>query len=59
VERLNAELNRILALPDVMEKFTAQGVTPGGSTSADFRTLISTEIKRWTETVRAANIKVE
>jgi tripartite-type tricarboxylate transporter receptor subunit TctC len=59
VERLNAELNRILALPDVVEKFTAQGVTPGGSTSADFRALIATEIKQWTEAVRAANIKVE
>ncbi len=59
VDRLNAELNRILALPDVVEKFTAQGVTPGGSTSADFRALISTEIKQWSETVRAANIKVE
>jgi tripartite-type tricarboxylate transporter receptor subunit TctC len=59
VERLNAELNRILRLPDVVEKFTAQGVTPGGSTSADFRALISTEIRQWTETARAANIKVE
>jgi tripartite-type tricarboxylate transporter receptor subunit TctC len=59
VERLNAELNRILALPDVVEKFTAQGVTPGGSSSADFRALIATEIKQWSETVRAANIKVE
>jgi tripartite-type tricarboxylate transporter receptor subunit TctC len=59
VERLNAELNRILRLPDVVEKFTAQGVTPAGSTGAEFRALISTEIKQWTETVRAANIKVE
>jgi tripartite-type tricarboxylate transporter receptor subunit TctC len=59
VERLNAELNRILALPDVVEKFTAQGVTPSGSTSAEFRALIASEILQWTETVRAANIKVE
>jgi tripartite-type tricarboxylate transporter receptor subunit TctC len=59
VGRLNVELNRILALPDVVEKFTAQGVTATGSTSAEFRTLISTEIRQWTDTVRAANIKVE
>jgi tripartite-type tricarboxylate transporter receptor subunit TctC len=59
VERLNAELNRILALPDVVEKFTAQGVTPAGSTSAEFRALIASEIRQWTETVRAADIKVE
>jgi tripartite-type tricarboxylate transporter receptor subunit TctC len=59
VDRLNAELNRILALPDVIEKFTAQGVTAAGSTSAEFRALIASEIRQWTETVRAANIKVE
>jgi tripartite-type tricarboxylate transporter receptor subunit TctC len=59
VDRLNVELNRILRLPDVMEKFAAQGVTPTGSSSAEFRALIASEIRQWTDTVRAANIKVE
>ena len=59
VDRLNTELNRIVRLPDVVEKFAAQGVTPTGSTTAEFRALITSEIKQWTETVRAANIKVE
>jgi tripartite-type tricarboxylate transporter receptor subunit TctC len=59
IDRLNAELNRIVRLPDVAEKFAAQGVTPTGSTSADFRALITSEIRQWTEIVRAANIKVE
>jgi tripartite-type tricarboxylate transporter receptor subunit TctC len=59
VDRLNAELNRIVRLPEVVDKFAAQGVTPTGSTGAELRTLIASEIKQWTETVRAANIKVE
>jgi tripartite-type tricarboxylate transporter receptor subunit TctC len=59
VERLNTELNRILRLPDVVEKFAAQGVTPTGGSSAAFRTLITTELQQWSEAVRAANIKVE
>ena len=59
VDRLNAELNRILRLPDVTEKFAAQGVTPTGSTTAEFRALIASEIRQWADTVRAANIKVE
>ena len=59
VDRLNAELNRILRLPDVAEKFAAQGVTATGGTSAEFRTLIASEIRQWTDMVRAANIKVE
>jgi tripartite-type tricarboxylate transporter receptor subunit TctC len=59
VERLNGELNRILALPDVIERFAAQGVTAAGNTSTEFRALIASEIRQWTETVRAADIKVE
>jgi tripartite-type tricarboxylate transporter receptor subunit TctC len=59
VERLNAELNRIVRLPEVVEKFADQGVTPTGSTPEEFQALIATEIRQWTETVRAANIKVE
>jgi tripartite-type tricarboxylate transporter receptor subunit TctC len=59
VERLNAELNRIVRLPEVVEKFTEQGVTPTGSTPEEFQALIATEIRQWTETVRAANMKVE
>jgi tripartite-type tricarboxylate transporter receptor subunit TctC len=59
VDRLNGELNRILVLPDVIERFTAQGVTAAGNTSAEFRALIASEIRQWTETVRAADIKVE
>jgi tripartite-type tricarboxylate transporter receptor subunit TctC len=59
VDRLNGELNRILRLPDVVEKFQAQGVTPTGSTSAEFRALIAGEIRQWREAVSAAKIKVE
>ena len=59
LDRLNAELNRIVRLPDVIEKLKQQGVTPTGSTPEEFATLISTEIKNWTEVAREANIKVE
>jgi tripartite-type tricarboxylate transporter receptor subunit TctC len=57
VGRLNAELNRIIHLPDVVEKLAAQGVTPTGSTSEEFQNLIVTEMGQWTEVVREANIK--
>jgi tripartite-type tricarboxylate transporter receptor subunit TctC len=59
LDRLNAELNRIVRLPDVIDKLKQQGVTPTGSTQQEFAQLISTEIKNWTEVVREANIKVE
>ena len=59
VDRLNAELNRIVRLPEVADKFAEQGVTPTGSTPDEFAQLIATEIRQWSETARAANIKVE
>ena len=59
VDRLNAELNRIVRLPEVADKFAEQGVTPTGSTPEEFAQLIATEIRQWSETARAANIKVE
>ena len=59
LDRLNAELNRIVRLPDVIDKLKQQGVTPTGSTQEEFATLIATEIKNWTEVAREANIKAE
>jgi len=59
VDRLNAELNRIVRLPEVADKFAEQGVTPTGSTPEAFAQLIAAELRQWSETARAANIKVE
>jgi tripartite-type tricarboxylate transporter receptor subunit TctC len=59
IERLNAELNRALRNPDVIAKFAQQGLAPGGGTPADFQRTIATDLKNWTETARAANIKAE
>ena len=59
IDRLNSELNQIVRLPEVTAKFAEQGVTPTGSTPREFQSLISTEIRQWTDTVRAANVRVE
>jgi len=57
VDRLNAELNRIIHLPDVTAALNKQGVTPTGSTPEEFQQLISTEIDQWSKVAREANIK--
>ncbi len=49
IAKLNGALTKILARPDVKEKFTAQGVTAASSSPEDFQTLIETEVKQWTE----------
>jgi tripartite-type tricarboxylate transporter receptor subunit TctC len=59
IDRLNAEINRIIRLPEVVAALERQGVAATGSTPEEFQKLISTEISQWTEVVREANIKPE
>jgi tripartite-type tricarboxylate transporter receptor subunit TctC len=59
IATLNAQIVRALRLPDVASRFAAQGVEPATSTPGEFASQIQTEIGRWTEVVRTANIKVE
>jgi tripartite-type tricarboxylate transporter receptor subunit TctC len=59
IERLNAEVNRVLRDPDLIAKFAQQGISPAGGTPADFQRTIAADLKNWTETARAANIKAE
>jgi tripartite-type tricarboxylate transporter receptor subunit TctC len=59
VTRLNAELNRILALPDVKERLSRDGVEPSGSTPAHLQSIVQNEKKMWSKVIRQANIKVQ
>lgn len=59
VRRLNAEVLKALAIPEVVEVFTKQGLQPAGSSPEQFATLIVEDIAKWTRAVRAAGIKIE
>lgn len=59
VERLNAELNRILQLPDVRERLTGLGGEIVGGTSREFADHIRREIPKWAKVIRAANVRIE
>lgn len=58
IARLNAEINKIIKMPDVTAVLAKQGVSPNGSTPEEFQALISREIAQWREVVREANIKL-
>ncbi|MBS0319892.1 MAG: tripartite tricarboxylate transporter substrate binding protein [Proteobacteria bacterium] len=59
VDRMNAALVKVLAMPEVKEKLFAQGAEAVTSTPAQFDTLIRDELKKWAVVVQAANIKPE
>lgn len=57
IARLNAEIIRILALPEISRKMTALGVDPDPTTPAAFDKLIAEEVARMAKLARAAGIK--
>jgi tripartite-type tricarboxylate transporter receptor subunit TctC len=59
VTRINAEVNKILALPDVRERFDQQGAIPSPGTPAEFGAFIKREIDKWAKVVKASGAKVE
>ena len=59
VERLNAEVVKILAMPDVRQKMSAHGVLPGGGTSASLREFLVADIDKWAKLIRQAGIRAE
>ena len=59
VNKLNAELNRILKLPDVRERLGSLGAEIVGGTSKEFADHIQREIPKWAKVIKDAGIKLE
>ena len=59
VTRLNAEIIRILALPDVRERLAAQGVDIITSTPEQYLNYIKSETVRWAKVVKDAGAKLD
>lgn len=57
VARLNAEINKVLALPEVRSKLDASDNVPLGGTAADFGKRIAAESESNLRIIRAAGIK--
>ena len=59
VSKLNAEIVRIVRLPDIRAEFAGMGVDPVGNTSEQMAEWIRREIARFGPVVKAANIQAE
>ncbi len=59
VNRLNAEINRMVQQADVRERFLSQGLVPIGGSPAELADYLKSEIARWTKVTKEAGIKVE
>jgi len=59
ISRINADLQKVLALPEIKDKLAAQGFTAEGSQPAEFRKYLEKEVPKWGAIVKAANVKVD
>ena len=59
VERLNAEINRALASPELRARLETEGAEAAPGTPVAFGNLIDSEIARWKPVVERANMKAE
>jgi tripartite-type tricarboxylate transporter receptor subunit TctC len=59
VALINREIVRIIALPDVKERFATLGLDPVGGTPDDFAQQMRVEGEKWEKVIRAANIKAQ
>lgn len=59
VARLNAEVNRIVRLPEVTARLTDQLFDVRTSTPEQFAALIKADVAKWSKVVRDGNIKPE
>ncbi|HMN84178.1 MAG TPA: tripartite tricarboxylate transporter substrate binding protein [Burkholderiaceae bacterium] len=59
VNRLSAEVDRILKKPEVVERFRGLGAEPVGGTPEDLGRFIAAETKKWQEVVKVSGAKID
>jgi len=59
VDRLNQEIRRALAMPDVIEKLSGSGLEPMASTPTEFAAFIKKEAERAEPAIRKAGIRLD
>lgn len=59
VDSMNRDIVRVLKEPEIIKRFREQGVEVVASSPAAFGQLVQSEVLKWTQVIRDANIKVE
>jgi tripartite-type tricarboxylate transporter receptor subunit TctC len=58
-QRMNEDINKVLLMPDVMEKLAQFGAEDGGGSAQRFADFIRTEQVKWAKVVKDSNVKLD
>ena len=58
-KRMNEDINRVMQMPDVMEKFEQYGAEDGGGSTERFADFIKTEQVKWAKVIKEAKVTTE
>jgi tripartite-type tricarboxylate transporter receptor subunit TctC len=59
IAKLNAELDRLLKLPEVRERMQTLGLDPVGGTPEAFAAFVKADIARWAKVIRESGTRAE
>jgi tripartite-type tricarboxylate transporter receptor subunit TctC len=59
VDKLNAEITKIVMRPDVRESWSKQGAEPMAMTPAEFTRFMNEDIEKWAKVVKISGAKVD
>ena len=58
-QRMNEDINKVLVMPDVVEKLAQYGAEDGGGSAQRFADFIRTEQIKWAKVVKDSNVKLD
>jgi tripartite-type tricarboxylate transporter receptor subunit TctC len=59
VDRLHAEIQKAIGVPDVRSKLESAGAEVRGTTPAEMRALVERQVKMWSKVAKDANIQLD
>lgn len=59
IEKLSAEVAKMIKSPDVRKRLDTLGATPVGSSPKEFTTYVNAEMKRWEAVIKPLNITLD
>ncbi|HXF68025.1 MAG TPA: tripartite tricarboxylate transporter substrate binding protein [Burkholderiales bacterium] len=59
IERLHREVAKTVHLPEVRQRFEAEGATPAGTSPAEFAAFFRSETEKWAEVARLSGTRLD